>query len=144
MNFRVILLATVLFASTPGFAGFSSYESFSSDGGVVAPIAINDQGFFNLAVSVHFVREPYEKSPYESDEYHALISRLSVEWQGLAIQNILDTPPIEPAALSNLKKAIETAINKLIKDTKSKYGIKDSTEVVYSIDNFYLIEAARE
>lgn len=144
MNLRAILLATVFLASTPSLAGFSSYESFSSNGGVVAPIVINEQGLFNLVVSVQFVREPYEKGSYESDEYHAFISRLSVEWQGLAIQKILDTPSIDPAGLSKLKESIESVINKLIEDTKSKYGIKDSTEVVYSVDKFYLIETVRK
>ncbi|WP_428034611.1 hypothetical protein [Amphritea sp.] len=144
MNYRVILLATILFTSSYSFAGFSSYENFSSNGGVVAPIMLNEQGLFNLAVSVQFIREPYEKAPYESDEYHSLISRLSVEWQGVAIQNILDTPSIEHADLSDIKKAIESSIDKLIRETKSKYGIKDSTEVVYTVDSFYLTEAARK
>lgn len=144
MNLRVILVAIVFWASIPSFAGFSSYESFSSNGGVVAPIFINEQGLFNLVVSVQFVREPYEKGSYQSDEYHTFISRLSVEWQGLAIQKILDNPSIDSAGLSKLKESIESVINKLIEDTKFKYGIKDSTEVVYSVDKFYLIETVRK
>ncbi|MGY0565363.1 MAG: hypothetical protein ACW7DR_20325 [Paraglaciecola chathamensis] len=142
MNLKSILLISFVLISSASFAGFSSYESFSNSGGVVAPLVINEKGLFNLVVSVQFIREPYEKSPYDSDEYHSLISRLNLEWQGVAIQKILETPSISPSDLSKLKVSIESSINELIKIIKPKYLIKENVEVVFSIDNFYLVEVS--
>ena len=42
--------------------------------------------------------------------------------------------------LSNLKNRINSEINKLIEQLKSKYKIEKDTEVVFSLTNFYLAE----
>ncbi len=132
----IILIASPLYCH----AGFSKYESFSNNGGVVAPVQFNGKSLYNLVVSVQFIREPYEKKPYESDIYHALISRLSVEWKGIVIQKILDSSVVQLSGLADLKVSIESAINELIITTKPKYGIKKDAEVIFSVHSFYLVE----
>ena len=99
---------------------------------------------YNLAISVEFMREPFDRGQYDSDEYRSLISRLSTQWKGIAVQKVLDSPSIPLSSLTQLKRSVETAIDELIKSSKAKYGIKKSIEVVYAVNGFYLLAIEKD
>ena len=125
--------------SSSAFAGLG-YKSRSSSSGIAVPIKLNNDEIYNLVVNVEFLSEPYDSKPYDSDEYEKLIERLEVEWSGIAIQVILDSPSIEMAELSQAKKKLELKIDQLVVATKKKYEIRQNIEVVYSIYSFYLVK----
>jgi hypothetical protein len=77
--FSTIIFVTVLFVAN-AFAFGSSYSYPESSGSIAAPIQIKDKGFYNLVVSIHFLREPYDNKIYKSDAYKKLIDRLAIEW----------------------------------------------------------------
>ena len=137
--FYVTLLAISLFASN-ALAGFSSYDNPYSSDGVVAPVQIKGKGIYNLVVSIQFLNEPYEKKPYESKDYEKFIRRLRVEWSGVALQQILQAKEQSINDLDGLKNNIETAINKLADQLKSKYSLDKNTEVIFSLSNFFILE----
>jgi hypothetical protein len=138
INIRNFIFLLTLILSPLSHAGLSSYSSSPSNGGVIAPILIDDQGMYNLAISVEFMREPYDRGQYDSDEYRSLILRLSTQWKGVAVQKVLDSPSIPLSSLTQLKRSVERSIDELIKNSRAKYGIKKSVEVVYAINGFYL------
>jgi hypothetical protein len=144
INIRNFIFILTLILSPLSHAGLSSYSNSPSNGGVVAPILIDEQGMYNLAISVEFMREPFDRGQYDSDEYRSLISRLSTQWKGIAVQKVLDSTSIPLSSLTQLKRSVETAIDELIKSSKAKYGIKKSIEVVYAVNGFYLLAIEKD
>ena len=135
-----ISLLIVLFLASNAFAGFSSYNNPYSSDSVVAPIQIKDKGLYNLVVSIQFLREPYERKIYESDQYENFIERLKVEWSGVALLEVLEAKEQGINDLANLKGKIEAEVTKLADQLKPKYSLKNNVEVVFSLSNFFLIE----
>lgn len=136
---KIIFIFALFILSSSAFAGLG-YKSRSSSSGIAVPIKLNNDEIYNLVVNVEFLSEPYDSKPYDSDEYEKLIERLEVEWSGIAIQVILDSPSIEMAELSQAKKKLELKIDQLVVATKKKYEIRQNIEVVYSIYSFYLVK----
>jgi len=122
------------------FAGFGKYNSPYRSDTVVAPIQIKDKGLYNLVVSIQFLSEPYDHKKYKTDEYESFIKRLSVEWGGVALHEILKVPEQNVSDLVELKKNIETEISKLADRLKTKYKIEKNVEVVFSLSNFFVLE----
>jgi len=139
MKFSIALLIAFLSVSNV-HAGFGSYDNPYSTDSVVAPVQIKDKGLFNLVISIQFLTEPYEKKPYESDEYKNFIKRLNVEWSGVALSQVLQAKEQNINDLNALKTNIEAEINKLANRLKSKYQLNNNVEVVFSLSRFYLLE----
>lgn len=138
---RSIVFASVLILlATNAIAGFSSYNNPYNSDSIIAPIQIKDKGLYNLVVSIQFLNEPYDRKPYSSDEYGKFIRRLSVEWSGVAITQILKAPEQNINDLTELKQRIENEIVKLSDSTKQKYKLDNSVEVIFSISSFFLLE----
>jgi hypothetical protein len=137
--YRTLLLALLIVSfTTDSYAGFK-YSSYDSGGSVVAAIEIEGKGIYNLVLSAQFLNEPYDKKPYTTDQYEELINRVSVEWRGVALRAVLENNKYKMSDLPALELKANNAIKELIKTLKGKYGIKDSTEVVYSITSIYLV-----
>ena len=138
---RSMTIALVfLLMATNAFAGFSSYRNPYNSDSVIAPIQIKDKGLYNLVVSIQFLNEPYDRKPYNSDEYGKFIRRLSVEWSGVALFQILKAPEQNINDLAELKQKIEKEISKLSDSIKQRYKLDHNVEVIFSISNFFLIE----
>lgn len=135
----LITAILLLIFSTSTFASIYS-SSYGTRGNVVASVEIEGKGIYNLIVSIQFLNQPYDKRNYTSDEYEELIKRLSVEWRGVALKTILETNTYKITDLPKLKATVETELQHLIKSSKKKHGVKQNTEVVYSISSFYLME----
>ena len=118
----------------------SSYDNPYSYDSVITPIHIENEGIYNLVVSVQFMNEPYEKKIYESDEYRNYIRRLSVEWSGVAVDQVLNNKIQTLEGLAKLKASVENGVRKLAESLKSKYSLDQNVEVVFSISNFYLLD----
>ena len=140
--YRPIIIATiiVLIFLSNSFAGFGSYNSPYRSDTVVAPIIIKEKGLYNMVVSIQFLNEPYDQKKYKTDEYESFIKRLSVEWSGVALHEILKVPEQNVSDLAELKKNIETEIAKLADQLKTKYKIEKNVEVVFSLSNFFVLE----
>ncbi|TRZ47983.1 MAG: hypothetical protein D4S01_11190 [Dehalococcoidia bacterium] len=138
-SFFISVFVVVLFASN-AFAGLGSfYNNPQSSGSIVAPIQIKDKGIYNLVVSIHFLKEPYNNKIYKSDAYEKLINRLTVEWSGVALQQILEAKEQNINDLTVLKSNIEKAIVSLADKLKNSYSLEKNTEVVFSLSNFFLL-----
>lgn len=133
-----LLLFTLLF-SAQSFAGLG-YKSLTTNSGIAAPIEIQDNGIYNLVINVEFLREPYDTKSYTHNDYAKLIQRLNVEWTAIAIETVLAKPNYKIADLAALKNELQQKLNQLIGKTKPKYNVEETTEVVYSIDSFYIIK----
>ena len=136
---KIAFILIFLFYSTTSFAGFG-YKSLTTGSGVAAPVEIANEGLFNLVVNVTFLNEPYEKKPYESENYSLMIKRLNVEWEEIAIQTILENPVGKISDLAALKSKLKEGVDKLIMQTKPKYGMNVNVEVIYSINGFFLVK----
>ena len=139
---RIFSLSLIIsfFLVSNSLASFSLYTDPYSRDSVIAPIQIKDKGVYNLVISIHFLNEPYDKKPYVSDEYENLISRLNVEWSGVALLQVLKTNELSINELASLKVNIETEIAQLIERLKPNYSLKKDVEVIFSLSNFFLIE----
>ncbi len=135
-----ITLVFVLLLSANALAGFGSYSSPYNSDSIIAPIQIKDKGIYNLVVSIQFLNEPYDRKPYNSDEYEKFIRRLSVEWSGVALLQILKSTEQNINDLAGLKQRIEGEILKLADGLKRKYKFDNNVEVIFSISNFFLLE----
>ncbi len=136
--FTAVLIFVLLVSNA--FAGLGSfYFEPQSRGSIAAPIQIKGQGMYNLVVSVHFLREPYNDKVYKSDAYKKFIDRLSVEWSRVALQTILEAKEQDIRDLTVLKSDIEKKIYQLSDELKSKYSLEKSTEVIFSFSNFFLL-----
>ena len=138
---RILLLTIILLlaSSTSAFASFYS-SGYDARGTVVASVEIEGKGIYNLVVSIQFLNKPFDKRDYTSDEYEELIKRLAVEWRGIALKTVFESNKYKITDLPALKAKVDTEIQKLIKLSKKKHGVKESIEVVYSISSFYLLE----
>ncbi|USF86390.1 hypothetical protein [Candidatus Endoriftia persephonae] len=139
-KYLCILLLMVLLSVSNAYAGFGSYDNPYSTDSVIAPIQIKGEGLFNLVISIQFLNEPYEKKPYESDEYKKFIKRLNIEWSGVALSQALQAKEQNINDLDILKSNIEAEINKLANKLKSKYSLNSNVEVVFSLSRFYLLK----
>ncbi|MGD8642527.1 MAG: hypothetical protein PVG89_17970 [Gammaproteobacteria bacterium] len=129
------LLAFVSSASASFYSG-----SFDRSSAVVASVEVEGKGIYNLVVSLEFMGKPKDKKIFSSDEYTELIKRLNIEGKGVALRAILSSNTLKITDLEGLEKSIEQGINKLIEKLKPTYDISSSTEVVFSISSFYLME----
>ncbi len=138
-SFSIAILAVLLFTSN-AFAEFGSYKEPYTNGSVIAPIQIKNQGVYNLVVSIQFLNSPNDDKVYKSEAYEKFIRRLRVEWSGVAILQILKEKEQSINDLANLKNEIEAEITKLANQLKTKYSIDKNAEVVFSLSNFFLLE----
>ena len=139
---RAFIIAFFIFVSSASssFAGFSSYKNPYNNDSVIAPVQIKDNGLYNLVISIQFLNEPYERKPYESDEYKKFIRRLSVEWSGVALLKVLQAQEQSLNDLATLKSIIEKEVEILADKLKPKYSLDRKTEVVFALSNFFLIK----
>ena len=128
-----------LFLSSGAIAGFD-YHPMPGSTSVVAPVWVEGEGLFNLVVSLDFLGRPADTKVYGSDSYTQLISHLSVRWRSLALDEILAVGTIEKGGLADLKKEIESAVDKLVDDESIKLMGDQKVEVVYSLTHFMLLE----
>lgn len=89
-KFRLLLVAFMLLVSTQTFAG-SFYSSPSLGGALATSVSIENKGIYNLVISVQFLKEPYDKAPFSSDNYEEMIQRLNVEWRGEVLKTVLES-----------------------------------------------------
>ena len=140
----VIALVLIALFSTNAIAGLGSgiYSShFSKEKGtVIAAVEIKEKGIYNLIISAQFLRKPQDKKIYKSDEYEHLMDRLMVEWQGIALQKVLESKELTINDFSRLKSSIETDIRKLVETLKTKILPGQDVEVVFSLSDFFLLE----
>ena len=123
-----------------GFGSGSGYYPISGSNSVVAPVWVESEGLFNLVVSLDFLGRPEDTKLYKSDSYTQLIGHLSVKWRSIALDKILAVSTIETGGLADLKKEIESAVDKLVKDESAKLMGDQKVEVVYSLTHFMLLE----
>ena len=133
----LVLVITV----SSAHAGFS-YKSYDSSSSIIAAVEIEGKGVYNLVISVKFSNQPYDKKPYTTDSYEALIRRLYIEWRGVALSEVLKNNKYNLSDLSQIELAVNSAIQKLIVASKTKYGINADTEVIYSISSIYLVDTS--
>jgi len=138
-----LLLVSIFLLSSQVFAGFGYDTPYQYDS-VIAPVNIEEEGIYNLVISVQFMNEPYDKKVYDSDEYNLMLSRLSVEWSKVAIDSVLNSKVSKLQDLAVLKVTIENGIEELVNSLKMKYGVKKEVEVVFSISNFYLLDSKKQ
>ena len=138
---RYSLIAAIFLAivSTSTFGGFYS-SSYDARGSVIASVEVEGKGIHNLVITIQFLNKPFDKREYNSDGYEELIKRLAVEWRGVALKKVFELNTYKITDLPKLEASIEIEIQKLVKSSKRKHGVKEGVEVVYSISNFYLIE----
>ena len=138
---RAFLVVTTLFLLTTSnaFAGFYS-SSYDASVAVVATVEIENKGIYNLITSIQFLRKPQDNKIFGTDEYEYMINQLSVEARGVILQKVLEAKEIKITDFAALKSSIENEIRNLIENTKKKHGISQSTEVIFSLGNFYLLE----
>jgi len=139
MKVYLLLAFGMLVFATNASASFYS-DSFDRTGAVVASVEVEGKGIYNLVVSLEFMGKPKDKKIFSSDEYAELINRLNVEGKGVALRTILSSNLVKISDLKELELSIEQEIIKLIDKLKPKYDISSSTEVVFSISSFYLME----
>ena len=135
----IFTVLITLFTYSNAFAGFS-YSNYDSGTSAIASVEIQGKGIYNLVVSVQFAFKPYDKREYTSDAYEELIKRLKIEWRSSSLDKILESNKYKVTDLKKLKSSLDNEIKNLIKTTKIKYGVKQNTEVVYSITGLYLIQ----
>ena len=135
-------LVVVLMASNAiaGYGSGSDYYPRSGSSSVVAPVWVEDEGLFNLVVSLEFLDRPADTKLYKSDPYTQLIGHLSIKWRSIALDRILAVSTIEKGGLADLKQEIELAVDKLVKDEAAKLMGGQKVEVVYSLTHFMLLE----
>lgn len=138
-----IVILSILVAAPSALAGYSSYKSPYSSDSVVAPVEIRGKGIYNIVVAVQFLNEPYDQKVYKSDAYKKFMSRMKVEWGGIAISQILRADEQSMSDLIGLKGKIETKISELADRLKNKYALNEDVEVVFSVSNFFLVEPNR-
>lgn len=138
---RLFALLILVLVATSTHAGLS-YKSYDSGSSIIVAVEIDSKGVYNLVVSVKFSNEPYDKKPYTSDAYDELINRLSVEWRGVALKEILKNNTYKLSGLSEIESKVDSVIQELIINSKNKHGIKANTEVVYSISSIYLVDTS--
>lgn len=80
LHLKIVLFALMISVVPSAFAGFYSSSSSSTGGALATSVEIEGGGIYNLVVSVQFLREPYDKSPYSSDDYDARNHGVSSEW----------------------------------------------------------------
>jgi hypothetical protein len=142
-NFSIALVLIVLFATSAlAEIGKGIYSSRLSreTGSVIAAVEIKEKGIYNLIISAQFLRKPQDKKIYKSDEYEHLMDRLMVEWQGIALQKVLESKELTINDFSRLKSSIETDIRKLVETLKTKILPGQDVEVVFSLSDFFLLE----
>jgi len=128
----------LVFGVSSASAGYFK-SSIDSRGAASAAVEIEGNGIYNLIVSVQFLKQPYDKKEYDNDNYEELINRLTVEWRGLALNKVLESNNYKISDLAALKKQVESEIQSLINSSKSKHGVNQKTEVIYSITSFVLV-----
>ena len=143
-HLKIVLFALLISVVPSAFAGFYSSSSSSTGGALATSVEIEGGGIYNLVVSVQFLREPYDKSPYSSDDYEEMIKRLNVEWRDVVLQRVLSENNIKISELTTLKKNISSDLSLLVAKAKKKHGVTENTEVVYSISGFYLVNINKE
>jgi hypothetical protein len=140
-----LFIAAILLLLISSTAQASFYSStYNSANTAIAAVEIEGKGLYNLVVSVQFLRKPYDKGEYTSDEYEELINRLSVEWRGVALKRVLSANRYKITDLSALRASLESAMESLISEAKKKHGVKQGMDVVYSIVDIYLIDPRNE
>ena len=139
MKTKIIVTVLLLLVSTNLSASFYK-GTYERSGTVVATVDIVGKGIYNLVVSIQFMSKPKDKKKFETDEYVELINRLNVESKGIVLKKILTSNSIKLTDLIKLESSIEQDIDNLVKTLKTKYNVPSSTEVVYSISSFYLLE----
>ncbi len=144
MNRILVILVTLLLLSYSNAIGGYGYDNPYNTDSVIAPVHIENEGIFNLVISIQFLNEPYEKKPYESDKYRNFIRRMSVEWSTVTLNKVLNSRVKSLEGLPALKTNIETEISKLAERLKSKYSLDGKVEVVFSLSNFYLVFSKRK
>jgi len=137
--FQISLFLFFLLSSN-AFGSFYSSQYSRDSSNIVASVQIKDKGIYNLIISVNFLRRPRDQKIYKSDEYVELLDRLQVEWQGIALQKVLESKEIQVTDLINLRNSIQTEISALAKRLKEKLVPKKEVEVVFSISDFFLLE----
>ena len=142
---RTIFATTLVFllmssGAVAGFGSGSDYYAISGSNSVAAPVWVEGEGLFNLVVSLDFLGRPEDTKLYKSDSYSQLINHLSVKWRSIALDKILAVSTIEKGGLADLKKEIESAVDKLVKDESAKLMGDQKVEVVYSLTHFVLLE----
>jgi len=143
MNKFRLLSIFLLMVSSQIFAG-SFYSSPSIGGSLATSVTIENKGIYNLVISVQFLTEPFDKTPFTSNKYEEMIQRLNVEWRGEVLKTVLESSEYKVSDLSALKNKIDGNIAKLIAGAKKKHGVKSDVEVVYSIGSFYLVNLNKE
>ncbi len=138
MRLISISLLLVTFFCSPALAG-GYYDSPYRSDNVIAPVFIEDEGIYNLAISIQFLNKPYDKKPYKTDNYEKFIQRLSVEWSNAALDTVLNSKISKMEQLPKLKSDIEAEISTLANQLKSKYSLKQDVEIVFTLSNFYLV-----
>ncbi len=137
---NLLLACILLLLSTTTYGGFSSYSGYNNQGSVMAAVEIEGKGIYNLVISVQFLSQPFDKKPYSSDAYEELLKRLSVEWKGVVLKEVLINNLYKVTDLGALKEKVKSAIQKQINSAKNKYGIDKDAEVVFSVGSFYLVD----
>ena len=143
--YRIIAvsLISILLTSTLSLAG-GYYESPYRFDNVIAPIQLENEGIYNLVISIQFLNEPYEEKPYETDNYKKFIQRMSVEWSNAALDAALNYKVSKIEQLPKLKSDIESKVLNLANQLKPKYSLKQDVEVVFTLSNFYLVYSKKE
>ena len=119
--YRIYTIASIfiLLTSTISLAG-GYYDSPYRSDNVIAPIHIEEEGIYNLVISIQFLNEPYEEKPYETDNYRKYIQRMSVEWSNAALDAALNSKVSKLEQLPKLKSDIESKVSDLANQLKSK------------------------
>lgn len=140
---KLWMCLTLLIIASNAFGG-SFYSSPSRGGTLATSVSIEDKGIYNLVVSVQFLKEPFDKAPFTSDNYEEMIKRLNVEWSGIVLKRVLTANNYKVNELAALKQSIDEDLSLLVSEAKKKHGVKPNTEVVYSIGSFYLVNLNKE
>ncbi len=141
---KIFVILTILLLLYSNAIGGYGYDNPYNTDSVIAPVHIENEGLYNLVISIQFLKEPYEKKPYESDKYRNFIRRMSVEWSTVALNKVLNSKVKSLEDLPVLKSNIEAEISKLADSLKSKYSLDEKVEVVFSLSNFYLVFSKRK
>ena len=143
-RFFYVLPILILFLGFNAMAGMvpgtCSSRCERDAGTVAAAIQLADQGVYNLFVSVRFLRKPYEKMVYNSEDYRYLMDRVMVGWRGVALKVILESKALAVTDLIGLKNDIETEIERFVDREKEKTFPGKNVAVVFSLSDFFVME----
>ncbi|MCG8696626.1 MAG: hypothetical protein MI922_01120 [Bacteroidales bacterium] len=140
----LIIFSLLLLFSSPTYASISKYFSPTRSNSIIAPVEIEGKGLYSLVLSVQFLRKPFDKKPYTSDEYEQLMNRMQVEWGGVVMQKLLQANVLKIEDFASLQNDLNLELKKLSDKLKAKYSIKKDIEVVFSIYNIVLFELSKQ